>query len=1173
MAIQPFFCHNISMLRIRLFGLPAVFKDDVPVLIKRRTTRALLFYLAAFGKPVHRETLMELFWPDEPLEKARLALTDTLSKLRSDLKEKGSINTFLPFIALNSQLVEVDWLKIRDLAKQINKQLGATKPDQALNASLHQNMTEALAIWHSAEFIENDDVAVSPELENWLAGIRADNAEFFLRLLTRLAAHETLTGNLDQAIHFLTQALEFDEYSETLNRNLIEAYLNAQRSSEAREHYEAVKALYEADGDGEIPEILLALKPRLTLHHTVSAIAENPNWSIQPGLPVPFIGQKEALTELINVSKRGGAVIVLGDGGSGKTRLVHEFCRRLGAGTRLLVASCQPLETGMPFAPWVSLLRASMSEEDWRQLDVSWAAPLSMLFPELHALRTDLHLPPSEIPRTVLMEAGYQLLSQLTQKNMLILFMDDAHWADESSLALVSYLLKKSFFRPGRSLLILSARTEEKNSMLDKFLMAPHPEQLRRINTQLFTRENLAELCYFAFSRAAPPEFVEKLYQDTGGNEFFSIQILQAFWEENPNLDFGNVASLPIPLSITDAIQRKFNALSRPARDVIITAVVLGSQFEISMLEAAVSLSADEYLLALEELEQARIIHPLHKGNGSFGFVHEKLREGLLLQLNQNRKRLLHRKVALALESYLSTNIISQASLLAYHFEEGGMHSKAFDAWVLAAEHAWRLMSTYEAMDACRRAERLILRAGEVTEEQIYKMYRVWNEIAFQNDDFKTLETLNQTLQTLGKDLNSNLLIGAALTGLSDAEMSRNQFGQALEYVQQAFGYLQKTDNSYEKARALERWGVYEYMLGHIRESQPYFLRALELTQGAADFFSLIERGTSFYQLAITETLRGYPLIGLEHARQSLQAQQQARNIYGQIVAYSVIGLANFLVSNYASGLEACLRGIELASRVDGWRMYGYLCSYAAFCETEMGLVDDAWEHAQKAIEIGYRQGHGEIVGLGYRVVGHVYFHLGAIEKASEAYQQGMSAAGQHFVALENMYRFGYTLTLMGQEIGRHYLTQAINTAWESELGSIAILGTFNQLAVHLIRGEQAEFEERAKWLKELVLERAKIDVTGNFNRMIAEHAFKQGDYQRALTLAQPSIKLYSQFQVPWYELSCLRIVEQSSRQLGLELEPVQLRIDELLAKLESSLQKAPLQAEWQNYRTRIAPE
>ena len=104
-------------------------------------------------------------------------------------------------------------------------------------------------------------------------------------------------------------------------------------------------------------------------------------------------------------------------------------------------------------------------------------------------------------------------------------------------------------------------------------------------------------------------------------------------------------------------------------------------------------------------------------------------------------------------------------------------------------------------------------------------------------------------------------------------------------------------------------------------------------------------------------------------------------------------------------------------------------------------------------------------------------------------------------------------------------------------------------------------------------MERAKIDVTGNFNRMIAEHAFKQGDYQRALTLAQPSIKLYSQFQVPWYELSCLRIVEQSSRQLGLELEPVQLRIDELLAKLESSLQKAPLQAEWQNYRTRIAPE
>jgi len=82
------------------------------------------------------------------------------------------------------------------------------------------------------------------------------------------------------------------------------------------------------------------------------------------------------------------------------------------------------------------------------------------------------------------------------------------------------------------------------------------------------------------------------------------------------------------------------------------------------------------------------------------------------------------------------------------------------------------LMAVDEAIRDCRRAERLIRNTSDLTETQIYRLYRIWNQISFENDDFKNLQALNLSLRALGFERDSNLLIGAALTGLSDAEMS-----------------------------------------------------------------------------------------------------------------------------------------------------------------------------------------------------------------------------------------------------------------------------------------------------------------------------------------------------------------------------------------------------------------
>lgn len=1162
------------MIYIQLFGPPTI-KDDGQVLeIKRRTTRALLFYISASQKTVSRDTLVELFWPDKPFDKARHTLADNLSKLGAELKDKTILQINSAYISLNHDAVNVDWLDFCELMTQVNRTPGAFEPNQTLSANLYQKMSAAVLLWNSRELIENDEVSLSSELDSWLADLRYECASFLKRVLPRLAQHETLTGNHNLAIHWLGLARSFDEYDENINKALIEAYIQANRHSEARTLFQQVKDLYSYDSDEEIPASLKSLEARMNPSQAPVSEEQQSSWRVPTGLSFPFIGQKKALADINQAFQRSGGVIVFGEGGSGKTRLVYEFCRLYAANKRLLVTSCQPLETNMPFAPWISMLRTSVSTGEWKKLDENWASALTLLLPELSKVRKDIRSSPpgrSELPRTVLLEASYQLLRSLAQKGEVVIFMDDAHWADESSLALVSYLLQKSFFGPGRNLLILAARTEQTSVLLNNFLLSTHPAPLQRVETQFFNLEELADLCYFIFSRNVTLPFLEKLLADTGGNAFFANQILHALVEENPGMDFETVEALPMPAAIKEAIQRKYNALSHSAQEVIGTAAVMGREFQFQLLEAASSISTEDFMLALEELEQARIIQPVGEGEIVFSFKHEKLREGLLQLLNLNRRRLLHRRIAFVLESAGAFHT-GQVALLAYHFEQGGLNNKAFEAWLQAAQHAWRLMAVSDAMDACHRAERLIRFATGPGDEQIYAIYRLWSQIAYENDDFATLETINLSMYQLGKERNNDLLIGAALTGLSDTEMARNRYEKALEYAQEALGYVQRTGSLFEQARALNRRGVITYMLGKLHESEASFRSALELTKDADDIPLIQERCISYNRLAVTQVLLGYPLRALENANIALVDAQKSHITYEQISAYNVMALSYYLLVNYPVGRESALRGIELARKIESWRIYGYLSSYASLSALELGMLAESWEHAQKAIEIGRRQGHEEIIALGFRALGDIHRHLGSLDKAREAYAQGMTAAGRHFNALDNMIRLGYTQVLMGNKAERQNMTRAIDLAAQAELGAISVPGVALELAVDLILGEKAQFESRSDWLHNQLIERTGEDISQHFqNRILAEAAFAEKDYKNAYELASAALGWYRKIKNVWYEMGLEQIMEVSAKKMEMDHDSLRPRINELLDGLEVSLGDAPLQTEWLEFKQRFS--
>lgn len=1160
------------MLRIQLFGPPIVYNDDQPIVIKRRATRALLFYLAAQGKPVTRDHLTDSFWPDLELTQARATLRDNLAKLRTDLPDKEIIQAQPDLVSLDFSKVWVDYIELQGLFTKITPALHRLSEEIPLPATLYNQMAEAVGLWKGEPFIANGELSISEELSLWVERVQVPLNETLRLILRRLSKHDEIVGNIGKMLEWLRLIRAFDEYDDEINRKIIEAYLRNRMQPEAQEFYQMLRSLYEDELGADVPADILALEPRIYAPPT-QPIMSPAQWTVRPSMQTPFIGQAEILGQLDLAYRTGGGLLVMGEAGAGKTRLVQEFVRQQENVMHPVVASCQPLDTGMPFAPWINLMRSSVAPEHWQRLEPIWVSPLTLLMPDLSGIRPDVPafspLRP-EVPRSILLEAIHQLLVCVAENGPLLLFIDDVHWADESTLALISYLMHKSFFRAGHGLLIMAARLEEPNALLDKLLLTSYPQPLRRAEIRHLTRDEIVLISSYIIEKGAPQAFIDRLFQESGGNPFFLLQLLQSLQELDADLE--QVQHLPMTQSVHELIQRRLTLLPTQARDLLSTAAVLGSYFELPVIEEAMSISAEEVVAALERLERARLVRHLQEDGFSYGFVHEKIRESLLAELTPSRKRLLNQRVATALETKLAGNLEAYSARLAQYHENAGNLLEAFNYWVMAGQYAWRLDSTHEAIDAYKHAQRLIPRTTGITDEQLYQLYAHWNQVAFGNDDPVLLDHINQEVHALGKQRKSDLLIGVALVGLSDAAMARNHFSEAYKYVQEAYPYLEHSQHAYELIQAEMKRGTYLYMLGQVNEAQTWFRKIIESTEGTDDPQLINLRAVSYYHMGLSETIRGYPRSGIEHANKSAEAISRIRSTYGDVEAYSVLGLAHFLNADYQAGREICLKAMTLADRMAGWRMLGYVACYAGMNEVELAMVGDAWEHAQRAIEIGRRQGHGEIIGLGYRSIGNLYLQMGAYEKAAQAFQEGVAGTGEHFVTLENMYRYGYAQLLLGQKEAYTQIEQAVDKAAAYDVGCIGVYGGVPfQLAALLKLGEHKIFEQKAEAYIQQLLERSGTEKARyTVMRFRADDALERGDYENAHALAETLVPWFRQLSTPWFELNCLRIQRVSARHLSLSAAGVEQRMLELLDQVSSSIRNAPFQAEFQAYRASV---
>ncbi len=396
------------------------------------------------------------------------------------------------------------------------------------------------------------------------------------------------------------------------------------------------------------------------------------------------LGRMSAICDEVLVG-RGQAILVTGDAGIGKTRLVEEFGARARAAAASVVVGAAREEEGVPaFWPWVESLRGLIDALD--DLELSrllglGAAELAELMPAIAARLPDV--PPTQAPaaehaRVRLFDSVSRFLAAAAVRQPLVLVLEDLHLADRSSLLLLQFLARHI----GRAPLLVVGTYRNSEVDPDDLLVSVACTLRRdaactRLHLRGLGRADVRDLMQARVRDRVPESLVEAVVRATEGNPLYVIEMHDHLLEESAarGLDpCGSAATLDlttvgVPEGIRHVIGRRLARLGDGSLDTVRLAAVLGHEFSFDALARVSRASRERLVEQLDEAVVAGVLMARPPPARRFAFAHGLIRETLYQGLPSLTRVRLHRRVGRAL-ARLYGDDDAHAAELAHHFLE-----------------------------------------------------------------------------------------------------------------------------------------------------------------------------------------------------------------------------------------------------------------------------------------------------------------------------------------------------------------------------------------------------------------------------------------------------------------------------------------------------------------------
>ena len=709
-----------------------------------------------------------------------------------------------------------------------------------------------------------------------------------------------------------------------------------------------------------------------------------------------LVGRERELEELqllldSAVKGKGSTVLVSGEAGAGKTRLVTEFLKTAKKSDIIVLTGWCLSNAAVPYFPFFEAFNVYFSggleKADSENVELkSW-----LLGPaETERFGKSQVISP-QVWKDQTFAAVASTLASIAAKKTVVLFIDDLHWADSASLALFHYIA--SAVESLKVLLLATYRSEQRTLDAEG---RPHPlvETLRLMKREdLFEEIKVGSLSEGAVSALAKSmlggdlqsALAEKLAGESQGNPLFVVESLRMLRERDvlvEEQDKWRLVSdeLGIPDKIKDIILQRLAVLRREQRRMLDAASVIGEKFDAKLLSSILGLNQLEVIETLDSIAKDTCL--VYNDGDLYRFDHIRSRDAIYDELSPALKKGYHAEVAENLEAMFKNGELP-FSEIAYHFAQAGNIEEAIKYSMAAGQDALARWSNSEAIRHFNYVLKVVGERPEHREDRLNALEGL-GDAFFANCMYKeatkvfedlsnTVETGATKLRALRKALKSSMLFGdsirsmelgkkaeryAAADRLENARILMDttlalgrKIDRQLDDDTTALRVFEEEYSIADAASVLKMTGATKARLGMSQDGLADSLRSISLFEELGDFRSQME-AYFFAGLTLNNCLLLHEAFEMFGKVIELDEKTKMGDYFRLTDAYNFSALSLSAAGNFEKALTYSLKALELSKKTDSLIARGMVYSNLTSICVHLGDLKHAEEYFDKLMKL-----------------------------------------------------------------------------------------------------------------------------------------------------------------------------------------------------------------------------
>lgn len=696
-----------------------------------------------------------------------------------------------------------------------------------------------------------------------------------------------------------------------------------------------------------------------------------------------FVGRKQELKVLLTALQQaqagqGDIILISGESGVGKSRLISELRTRALVRTAAVAHSQATAEAGGNYALWAPVIRALALDSD---IDDQELVILKDIAPDLEALLGRRGAASQSVTPQEAQARLHNTVEQLLVRRAkpLVIILEDLHWAGTDSLKLLAHL--NASMRRAPVLIVGSYREDEASAALRSMPIAS------RIRLERLGAAQVAELAESILGPAGQqPELADYLQRHTEGNVFFIVEVLRALAEQSGQLDrIGQIGLDALPEELLTGgmeklLGRRLSQLDSADHTLLEVAAVGGRQLDLRVLQRAGNTGE-----LSGWLNRCANVAVLETQQGDWQFAHDKLRESLLGDLEPEKRRELHRQLTKAILDVHGQDP-SHDAVLAYHFSRGGLPERAYFYFLKAGQSAARLYAVKEAQGHYASAVQELLKLPDTPENRRRRVDTMLLQGGVYMWDDMTDHVV--ALMTEAETLALSLPADAALRSTDLSRLAKLYFTMGRGYFvklrqSRAITCYKKARDKAQECGEVSQSSYYSGMIGHALVMQGNMGACTPYLDEAIAWLQPQGRSPEWMRLA---SFRGLSLVARGRVQEGLQAiSETIEGCSDPLLTAtwnSYLATAHFYTQDWVSMRNYAARAADICRQINNRFLECAQLWLQGWAESSLGDTESAAKHLSVAAALFRKRGSDKVPALFLVAEADAALHTGRIAES-----------------------------------------------------------------------------------------------------------------------------------------------------------------------------------------------